>query len=111
TLGFFRLRGIQKWIEPVNFATGRWLSVLSQCLELGFDELTERAVLESFDDGPGSRRRHIENALARHQPACFIDFTKQRCFFNGRAQQGERTYRCPAHGVRRIENAVPDAKP
>jgi hypothetical protein len=110
-LSFFRIGKIQKWIEAVNFASGRWLSVLGQRFQLGFDEFAQCAIFETFDDWSGSRQRHIEDALARSQTPGLIDFAQQGRFFNGWTQQGKRTYRRSAHRVRRIEYAVPDAKP
>jgi hypothetical protein len=110
-LGFFRFGKIQEWIEPVDFASSRWLAVLSERFELGLDEFTQGAILKSFDDGAGSRSRHIENASARSQAPGFVNFAEQCGLFDGWTQQGKRSYRRSAHGIRRIEYAVPDAKP
>ena len=55
-LGFLRIGKIQKWIEAVNFASGRWLSVLGQRFELGLDEFAQCAIFETFDDRSGSMR-------------------------------------------------------
>jgi hypothetical protein len=110
-LGFFRFGKIQEWIEAVDFASGGWLSVLSERFELGLDEFSQRAIFKSFDDGTGSRRRRIEDASAWSQAPGLVDLAEQCGFFDGRTQQGKRSYRRSAHRVRRIEYAVPDAKP
>jgi hypothetical protein len=110
-LGFFRFGKIQEWIESMNFASGRWLSILSERFKLGFDKFTQGAIFKSFDDGAGSRSRHIEDASSRSQAAGLVNFAEQCGFFYGWTQQGKRPYRRSAHRVRRIEYAVPDAKP
>src|SRR5688572_32689843 len=95
----------------MNLASCRRLAILGQRFKLGFDELAESAILETFNDGPRPLGRHVENSLSGNETARVIHFTEKRSFFNRRAKQSQRTYRGSAHIMGWHKNSVPDTKP
>ena len=80
----------------MDFALGGRLSILSQRLDLGFDEFAESAIFETFNDRPCAQIRHVEHASARYHTSGLIHFAKQRSFFDRWQTQRQRANRCAA---------------